>query len=145
MFRKGDYCDKTKKCLFNCLINCVIVSSPPIWPGTVQFFLSLFRFIFISFEVRARRQTCQSLIFMSQKTGAELMNSQKTREFQTQLLHYFSKSDNKSNHHHTRRWLWTCPSTCQVCVFSVPRALALCPHIILLCLRCRSEAHWCTW
>jgi len=24
----------------------------------------------------------------------------KTREFQTQLLHYFSKSDNKSNHHH---------------------------------------------
>jgi len=26
--------------------------------------------------------------------------SSKTREFQTQLLHYFSKSDNKSNHHH---------------------------------------------
>jgi len=25
---------------------------------------------------------------------------EKTREFQTQLLHYFSKSDNKSNHHH---------------------------------------------
>jgi len=25
----------------------------------------------------------------------------KTREFQTQLLHYFSRSDNKSNHHHT--------------------------------------------
>jgi len=25
----------------------------------------------------------------------------KTREFQTQLLHYFSKSDNKSNHHQT--------------------------------------------
>jgi len=24
----------------------------------------------------------------------------KTREFQTQLLHNFSKSDNKSNHHH---------------------------------------------
>jgi hypothetical protein len=23
----------------------------------------------------------------------------KTREFQTQLLHYFSKGDNKSNHH----------------------------------------------
>ena len=23
----------------------------------------------------------------------------KTREFQTQLLHYFSKSDNKSNHY----------------------------------------------
>jgi len=23
-----------------------------------------------------------------------------SREFQTQLLHYFSKSDNKSNHHH---------------------------------------------
>jgi len=28
-------------------------------------------------------------------------NMVKTREFQTQLLHYFSKSDNKSNHHHT--------------------------------------------
>jgi len=28
------------------------------------------------------------------------MNEEKTREFQTQLLHYFSKSDNKSNHHH---------------------------------------------
>jgi len=25
---------------------------------------------------------------------------EKTREFQTQLLHYFSKSNNKSNHHH---------------------------------------------
>ena len=25
---------------------------------------------------------------------------EKTREFQTQPLHYFSKSDNKSNHHH---------------------------------------------
>jgi len=24
----------------------------------------------------------------------------KTRQFQTQLLHYFCKSDNKSNHHH---------------------------------------------
>ena len=28
------------------------------------------------------------------------IHSCKTREFQTQLLHYFSKSDNKSNHHH---------------------------------------------
>jgi len=27
------------------------------------------------------------------------------REFQTQLLHYFSKSDNKSNHHHHHRTL----------------------------------------
>ena len=27
---------------------------------------------------------------------------EKTREFQTQLLHYFSKSDNKSNHHYHR-------------------------------------------
>jgi len=26
--------------------------------------------------------------------------SLKTREFQTQLLHYFFKSNNKSNHHH---------------------------------------------
>jgi len=24
------------------------------------------------------------------------------REFQTQLLHYFSKSDKKSNHHHVK-------------------------------------------
>ena len=29
-----------------------------------------------------------------------LISTEKTREFQTQLLHYFSKSDNKSNHHH---------------------------------------------
>jgi len=28
------------------------------------------------------------------------LTSPKTREFQAQLLHYFSKSDNKSNHHH---------------------------------------------
>jgi len=33
----------------------------------------------------------------------------KTREFQTQLLHYFSKSDNKSNHHHqTHLWVPLC-------------------------------------
>ena len=30
-----------------------------------------------------------------------LVHTNKTREFQTQLLHYFSKSDNKSNPHHT--------------------------------------------
>jgi len=30
------------------------------------------------------------------------METLKTREFQTQLLHDFTKSDNKSNHHHPR-------------------------------------------
>jgi len=29
-----------------------------------------------------------------------------TKEFQTQLLHHFSKSDNKSNHHHQQRSLY---------------------------------------
>ena len=75
MYRKGYHCDKTKKCLFKCLMYCLIVSSPPIWPCTVHFFLSLFRSIFLSLGVRARRQTCRSLLVMSQKTGAELMNS----------------------------------------------------------------------
>jgi len=33
----------------------------------------------------------------------------KTREFQTQLLHYFSNSDNKNNHHHTEYLYVLCP------------------------------------
>jgi len=37
-----------------------------------------------------RQSICHPALHMSQR---------KTREFQTQLLHYFSKSDNKSNHH----------------------------------------------
>jgi len=33
--------------------------------------------------------------------GSDLaLPSTRTREFQTQLLRFFSKSDNKSNHHH---------------------------------------------
>ena len=35
--------------------------------------------------------------------GGGLGSLQKTREFQTQLLHYFSNSDNKSNHLHDLR------------------------------------------
>jgi len=32
-----------------------------------------------------------------------ILRYEKTREFQTQLLHYFSNRDKKSNHHHTAR------------------------------------------
>jgi len=46
----------------------------------------------------------------------------KTREFQTQLLHYFSKSDNKSNHYHR-----VCFSSC-VC-------FAVCYQLYVLCAR----------
>ena len=34
------------------------------------------------------------------KQRHSLKLGKKTREFQTQLLHYFSECDNKSNHHH---------------------------------------------
>jgi len=37
--------------------------------------------------------------YILQKRPMILRSLLKTREFQTQLLHYFSKSDNKSNHH----------------------------------------------
>ena len=41
--------------------------------------------------------------FYSNKQTEKQTNKQvKTREFQPQLLHYFPKSDNKSNHHHWR-------------------------------------------
>jgi len=42
--------------------------------------------------------TCEK--FRMRKTAPD---ERKTREFQTQLLHYFSKSDNKSNHHQGHR------------------------------------------
>ena len=51
-------------------------------------------------------------IYRGGKTGSSWLDIlsvwkhyRKTKEFQTQLLHYFSKSDNKSNHHHLLR-LW---------------------------------------
>jgi hypothetical protein len=39
-------------------------------------------------------------IGVSARPGTFLQDCLETREFQTQVLHYFSKSDNKSNHHH---------------------------------------------
>jgi len=37
----------------------------------------------------------------------KLGKKRRETEFQTQLLHYFSKSDNKSNHHQQNQWLLT--------------------------------------
>jgi len=43
------------------------------------------------------------IIWQTTKTTPLIKARQeKIREFQTQLLHYFSKSDNKSNHHHVK-------------------------------------------
>ena len=42
---------------------------------------------------------------------------EKTREIQTQLLHYFSKSDNKSNHHH----YVTCEFCCMFSRYTISR------------------------
>jgi len=49
--------------------------------------------MFFSFSSSAKGQTTQTTPFIEAR-------KEKTREFQTQLLHYFSKSDNESNHHH---------------------------------------------
>jgi len=49
--------------------------------------------MFFSFSSSAKGQTTQTTPLIEAR-------KEKTREFQTQLLHYFSKSDNKSNHHH---------------------------------------------
>jgi len=48
-----------------------------------------------SFSSSAKGQTTQTTPLIEAR-------SEKTKKFQTQLLHYFSKSDNKSNHHHQR-------------------------------------------
>jgi len=44
-----------------------------------------------------------SSVASDRQNQSPLKKKKKTREFQTQLLHYFSKSDNKSNHHHEAR------------------------------------------
>jgi len=49
--------------------------------------------MFFSFSSSAKGQ-------ITQTTPLIEVRQEKTKEFQTQLLHYFSKSDNKSNHHH---------------------------------------------
>jgi len=49
--------------------------------------------MFFSFSSSAKGQTTQTTPLIEAR-------QEKTREFQTQLLDYFSKSDNKSNHHH---------------------------------------------
>ena len=49
--------------------------------------------MFFSFSSSAKGQTTQTTPLIEAR-------QEKTREFQTQLLHYLSKSDNKSNHHH---------------------------------------------
>jgi len=56
--------------------------------------------MFLSFSSCAKGQTTQTTPLIEVK-------EEKTREFQTQLLHYFSKSDNKSNHHHPAYGTWT--------------------------------------
>jgi len=43
--------------------------------------------------------TCKRTNNANNTTHYVKLHKKKTREFQTQLLHYFSKSDNKSNHH----------------------------------------------
>jgi len=54
---------------------------------------------FICRQTRKRETEVALYIYIYRKTERE----RKTREFQTQLLHYFSKSDNKSNHHHRKQ------------------------------------------
>jgi len=44
-----------------------------------------------------------------------------TREFQTQLLHYFSKSDNKSNHQSVTEVSPPCSTLTTICILSVSR------------------------
>jgi len=64
--------------------------------------------MFFSFSSSAKGQTTQTTPLIE-------ASKEKTREFQTQLLHYFSKSDNKSNHHHHKA-LFVCVSgPCFVC------------------------------
>jgi len=50
--------------------------------------------MFFSFSSSAKGQTTQTTPLIEAR-------QEKTREFQTQLLHYFSKNDDKSGHHHT--------------------------------------------
>ena len=52
--------------------------------------------MFFSFSSSAKGQTTQTTPLIEAR-------QEKTREFQTQLLHYFSKSKNKSNHHRIAR------------------------------------------
>jgi len=49
--------------------------------------------MFFSFSSSTKEQTTQTTPLIEARQN-------KTREFQTQLQHYFSKSDNKSNYHH---------------------------------------------
>jgi len=51
-----------------------------------------------SFSSSAKGQTTQTTPLIEAR-------SEKLREFQIQLLHYFPKSDNKSNHHYQREIL----------------------------------------
>jgi len=44
--------------------------------------------------------TCKQDKQRNQRPSLCEARKEKTREFQTQLLHYFSKGDNKSNHYH---------------------------------------------
>ena len=48
---------------------------------------------FLTFSSSAKGQTTQTTPLVEARF-------EKTREFQTQILHWFSKSDNESNHHH---------------------------------------------
>jgi hypothetical protein len=64
--------------------------------------------MFFSFSSSVKGQTTQTTPLIEAR-------QEKTREFQTQLLHYFSKSNNKSNHHHhgvdnawVARATWAC-------------------------------------
>ena len=50
--------------------------------------------MFFSFSSSAKGQTTQTTPLIEAR-------QEKTKEFQTQLLHYFSKNDDESDYHHT--------------------------------------------
>jgi len=68
--------------------------------NNVLTYVCKFIHVYTATHCNALQRTLHGGVYLFERNPCAWELVQMTREFKTQLVHYFSKSDNRSNHHH---------------------------------------------